>query len=99
MVQTDNWLFRNTASAKGRNITITPETSAFKVLHAGRVILDKDIPSVTGQNPGRETTMLCLHGSGKIKVGDKTFDLQKFDGIYISRGETFEVSTDIAFDL
>jgi 5-deoxy-glucuronate isomerase len=95
----NNWLFRNTAAAKGRNITITPETSAFKAIHAGRVILDKEIPSVTGQNPDRETVMLCLHGNGKIKAGDKTFELKKFDGIYISRGEAFEVSTESSFDL
>jgi 5-deoxy-glucuronate isomerase len=95
----NNWLFRNTASKKGRNITITPETSAFKVLHAGRIILDKEIPSVSGQNAGRETTLLCLHGAGQVKVGGNTFELQKFDGMYISRGETFEVSTDGNFDL
>lgn len=94
-----NWLFRDTASRKGRTISITPATSAFKAIHAGRIILDKTTPRASGQNPGRETTLLCLHGSGRVKVGDKEYTLNRFDGIYISRGEAFDVSTDDFLDL
>lgn len=94
-----NWLFRNTAAATGRNITITPKTSAFKAIHAGRIILDKSTPKAAGRNEGRETTLLCLHGSGRVTVGSQEFQLSKFDGLYVGRGEAFEVSTDDFLDI
>lgn len=78
---------------------MTPANSAFKFLSTGRIILEKDTPQATGQNPGAETTLLCLHGKGKVTVEGKSYDLSRFDGIYISRGLTFEASTDEAFDL
>src|ERR1700733_10254563 len=99
MVQTKDWLFRNTASAKGRNISITPQTSAFKDISAGRIILDKTTPKADGRNDRRETTLLCLHGNGKVKVGGEEFSLGRLDGIYIGRGEPFEVSTNDFVDI
>ncbi len=93
------WLFRNTASKRGRNITITPETSEFKAIHAGRILLDSTAPRAGGHNEGRETTLFCLHGTGQIKVGSEIFDLKKFDGVYVSRGAPFELSTKDFFDV
>jgi 5-deoxy-glucuronate isomerase len=99
MAQTKDWLFRNTTSAKGRNITITPQTSAFKDISAGRIILDKTIPTASGRNEGRETTLLCLHGSGKVKIGGEEYALGRLDGIYVGRSEPFEVSTSDFVDI
>lgn len=93
------WLFRNTALAKGRNITITPENSSFRAIHAGRILLDSLVPSVAGRNEGRETMLFCLHGTGRVKVANEEFTLNRFDGIYIGRGENFEASTDGSVDL
>ena len=94
-----DWLFRNTASQKGRVISITPENSAFKFLSCGRIILDSDQSTTTGMNEGAETTLLCLHGSGTVIVGGKEYEMSRFDGLYISRGMEFEVMTDGSFDL
>ncbi|SRR5579883_505887 len=94
-----NWLFRNTAALKGRNITITPETSPFKAIHAGRIILDKEMPSVTARNEGRETTLLCLHGKAKIHASAAEYELNRFDGVYIRRGQTFHIETDNYVDI
>ena len=95
----NSWLFRNTASHKGRNISITPENSEFKAISAGRIILDRSTPKASGRNEGRETTLLCLHGKGRVNVGSKEFELNRFDGIYIGKGEAFEVSTDDFIDI
>jgi len=93
------WLFRNTASKRGRSIVITPNNSAFKAISTGRILLDKEHPNAAGQNMGQETTLLCLHGSGRVKVGDETFTLSRFDGVYVSRGTAFEVETDEFVDI
>jgi 5-deoxy-glucuronate isomerase len=95
----NNWLFRNTASQKGRVIAMTPKNSAFKFLSAGRIILDRNTPKVNGVNEGAETTLLCLHGKGSVNVGGASYKLSRFDGIYISRGMPFEVTTDDFIDL
>jgi len=94
-----NWLIRNTASKKGRVIAMTPQNSAFKHLSAGRIILDKTTPTVTGINEGAETTLMCLHGQGTVTVEGKRYELSRFDGIYISRGLPFEVNTDDSLDI
>ena len=93
------WLFRNTAAVKGRNISITPQTSKFQAIHAGRIILDESQPTVVGRNEGRETTLLCLHGRGTVRVGREVFALTRFDGLYVSCGQQFEVSTDSFIDI
>ncbi len=95
----ENWLFRNTASQKGRVISMTPKNSAFKFLSAGRIILDKDVPKASGINEGAETTLMCLHGEGNVTVGSSSYQLHHFDGIYIPRGMPFEVTTDNFVDL
>jgi 5-deoxy-glucuronate isomerase len=94
-----NWLFRNTAWQKGRTISITPQNSAFKFLSAGRIILDGDVPKVTGVNEGAETTLLCLHGKCDVTIGGSSYTLSRFDGLYISRSVPFEVTTDTSADL
>jgi 5-deoxy-glucuronate isomerase len=94
----ENWLFRNTAAEQGRTISITPQNSEFVAIHAGRIILSAG-QSASGQNPGRETTLMCLHGDATVRVGEKTFELTHFDGLYISRGVEFTVSTSTNVDI
>ena len=94
-----NWLHRDTAAKKGRHISMTPETSSFKFLSCGRIILDESERSVTASNPGAETTLLCLHGSGRVRVGDEVFELSRFDGVYIGRGAEFTVETNDSIDI
>jgi 5-deoxy-glucuronate isomerase len=95
----NNWLFRNTASKKGRNISMTPANSEFKFISAGRIILDERTPKAIGQNPGAETTLLCLHGEGSVTVAGRSYNLSRFDGLYITRGAEFEVLTDNFCDI
>lgn len=95
----DQWLVRNTASGKGRNIGITPENSEFKFISAGRIILDGDTPAVTARNEGAETTLLVLHGAGRVRVGSQSYEVSRLDGVYIPRGEEFTVETNGTLDI
>lgn len=96
---TDQWLIKNTAARKGRNIAVTPENSDFKFISAGRIILDNEIPTITARNDGAETTLLVLHGTGRVKVAGNTYEVARFDGVYIPRGEEFTVETDDSLDI
>lgn len=93
------WIIRNTAAHKGRTIAVTPETSDFKFISAGRIILDSTTPTVTARNEGAETSLLVLHGEGRVRVGGATYAVSRFDGVYVPRGEEFTVETDTALDI
>ncbi len=95
----NHWLFRNTASKKGRHIIISPSNSDFQCLQYARIVLDNEVSTAEGVNHGAETTLLCLHGTGEVSVNDTTYRLNRFDGIYIPRGEAFYLSTDSSFDV
>ncbi|HZV12829.1 MAG TPA: 5-deoxy-glucuronate isomerase [Candidatus Kapabacteria bacterium] len=94
-----SYLFRNTASQFGRNISITPRNSDFQLISAGRIILAKDVLTASGENKGSETSLICLHGSGIVKVDGKEFHVSRFDGVYVPRGARFGVSTDKNIDI
>jgi 5-deoxy-glucuronate isomerase len=98
-MQTHPWLIKNTAASKGRTISITPENSDFKYISAGRIILDSEISRVTARNEGAETTLLVLHGSGTVTVGDNKYEVSRFDGVYVPRGMEFTVETDGTLDI
>ncbi len=87
------WLIRNTAPGPGRTISVTPETSDFQFISAGRIILDDDVSTITARNDGAETTLLVLAGSGTIAVGDERYDVSRYDGVYIPRDIEFTVTT------
>ncbi len=93
------WLLRNTAAAKGRTIVASPATSDFQYITAARIVLDASVPSVTARNPGAETTLLVLHGAGRVHVGGNTYQVERFDGVYVPRGEEFRAETDGELDI
>lgn len=93
------WLIRNTAPCPGRTISVTPENSEFQFISAGRIILDSDTSTVTARNAGAETTLLVLAGSGIITVGDTSYDVSKYDGVYVPRDIEFTISTDGKLDV
>ncbi|MDB5036078.1 MAG: 5-deoxy-glucuronate isomerase [Chlorobi bacterium] len=94
-----NWHIRNTAAGSGRTVIATPATSDFKFISAARIILNPETPGITARNDGAETTLLVLHGAGSVTVGDNTYQVSRFDGVYIPRGEEFTVETDETLDI
>lgn len=92
-------LFRDTASHRGRHLVITPNNSDFKFISYGRIVLDADLPTISAQNLGSETTLLCLHGGGRIRVDGSVFEVGRFDGVYVRRGREFNIETDSEIDV
>lgn len=92
-------LFRNTAASSGRTIAITPQSSPFQLLSAGRIVLNSAVRKISAQNHGAETTLVCLHGSGVVRVDSAEYAVSRFDGVYVPRGVPFDVETAGEFDL
>jgi 5-deoxy-glucuronate isomerase len=86
-------IFRSTNAHKGRKISVSPENSAMKHLNYGRIILDKEVPSVRFESGTREIGLICLAGSATVTINDESLELSQYDSIYIPRDSSVEVKT------
>jgi len=77
---------RDTASHKGRRISVKPGDTAARHLHYGRIVLDGD--SVTFNTEDRETGFICLKGHATING----YELTRYDALYIPRDSEVTVS-------
>jgi 5-deoxy-glucuronate isomerase len=89
-------VFRKTNLHTGRHLAVTPENSATRHLSYGRIILNKDVPTVSFSNPGQETGLIVLSGSATIASEGQRVELQKFDAVYLPLGAQVEVTSDAA---
>jgi len=87
----DTCIVRNTGATKGRTHAVVPGKTATKYLHYGRIILDAGDAPVKFDSDDKETGLICLKGSAKVRVGDQSFTLGHFDSVYAPRGSSIEV--------
>ncbi|HYU25245.1 MAG TPA: 5-deoxy-glucuronate isomerase [Thermoanaerobaculia bacterium] len=80
-------IMRNTGAHRGRRISVTPENSAARHLHFGRIVLEgEEIAFSTG---GRETALLCLNGTARV---NDTYTLERYDALYVPRDTEIKIS-------
>lgn len=89
----DRMIFRKTNQHIGRLISVTPSNSTNRHLSYGRIILNASQPSVTFNNDGQETGLVCLSGEARVKAGTQQFEIAQYDSIYIPRASQIEVTT------
>jgi len=70
---------------KGRRIAVTPGTTAARYLHYGRIALDRNAAPLTFENNDHETGLVCLSGTAKVTTAGETFQLSRYDSLYIPR--------------
>ena len=71
---------RGTHRKPGRTQWVTPQQGALQHLRYGRIILDRD--PVRFSTGDLETGLLCLAGAATIAVGDRRFDVARYDAVY-----------------
>ena len=101
--------FPDTASRPGRYLAVSPKNSDLEYLHYARLRLDADSPATTFETGPRETGLLCMKGSCRLRVSlpnpsaghaaTESIDLGLHDGAYIPRGSVVEVRTESEVDL
>jgi 5-deoxy-glucuronate isomerase len=74
---------RDTASRRGRNISIRPGETAARHLHYGRIVLDGE--SLTFDTEGRETGLIGLKGNATVEVEGQSFEVGQYDALYVPR--------------
>ncbi len=89
---------RGTHKKMGRSISVTPESTASRYLHYGRIILVGG-EKCTFTNETHETGFVCLNGSAKVAARGETFDLGRYDALYIPRDSAIDIMTASGCDL
>ena len=85
-----------THEGRGRRISVTPETTAARYLHYGRITLDAGDAPLAFDNKEHETGLICLKGEARIETGGETFTLARYDALYVPRDSQITVTTDHA---
>jgi 5-deoxy-glucuronate isomerase len=92
-IKAESCVVTNTHRAKGRNISVTPDSTAARYLHYGRIILDAG-NSLSFSNDDHETGLVCFGGRASVSTAQRTFKLSRYDSLYVPRDSEITVSAE-----
>lgn len=93
------WLFRGTHQVQGRKIIIHRYNTGLEFLRYGRIVLGSGGGKVDVESQDEELGFVCLAGRGTIRVNGQSFELGKYDALYLPRDGGCSICSDEAFDL
>jgi 5-deoxy-glucuronate isomerase len=82
---------RNTAARHGRTRAVAPGRTSARYLHYGRIILDAGETALSFSTGDHETGFIALKGSATIVADGRSFDLGRYDALYVPRDCGVEV--------
>jgi len=95
----DVWLFRGTHGVQGRKRIIHQCNTDLEFLRYGRLIFGKEGGNAEVDSLDEEIGFICLSGNGTIQVDGKTYNLNKYDALYLPIEKRCTVSSKGTFDL
>src|ERR1041384_1383165 len=84
-------VIRDTHASKGRTRAAAPGVTAARHLHYGRIILDAGDGPLNFATGEQETGLICLKGQATVKTSGESFELTRYDSLYIPRDAEVEV--------
>jgi 5-deoxy-glucuronate isomerase len=88
-----------THEGKGRRTAVAPGATAARFLHYGRITLAAGDPSLQFNSNDHEIGLICLNGKATVRAEGETFELDRYDAVYVPRDSEIEVSTTTGCDL
>ena len=88
-----------THEGKGRRTAVRPGATAARYLHYGRITLAAGDPPLQFNSNDHEVGLICLNGKATVRAEGETFDLDRYDAVYVPRDSEIEVSTTDGCDL
>jgi 5-deoxy-glucuronate isomerase len=88
-----------THEGKGRRTAVQPGATAARYLHYGRITLAADDEPLKFNNNDHEVGLICLNGKATVRAEGETFDLERYDTVYVPRDSEIEVATTDGCDL
>lgn len=92
-------LITGTARERGRRIFVQPVVGSMKLVSYGRIRLDNIEPEIRFSNDGQETGLICLRGTCVVLVGGESFAMKRDDALYVPKGSTMAIRTELEVDL
>jgi 5-deoxy-glucuronate isomerase len=80
-----------THEGKGRRTAVAPGATAARYLHYGRITLGGEDAPVNFTNNDHETGLICLRGTATVTTDGQSFELERYDTVYIPRDSQIEV--------
>jgi len=80
-----------THAGKGRRISVTPDTTAARYLSYGRITLASGDTPLTFANGDHESGLVCLKGVATVTTAGESFQLTRYDALYIPRDSEIKV--------
>ena len=80
-----------THEGHGRRTAVAPGPTAARFLHYGRITLDAGDAAIEFSNNDHETGLICLQGSARISANDESFQLERYDAVYVPRDSAIKV--------
>ena len=83
---------RATNKQKGRTRWLAPEKAAVTNLYYGRIILDAGDAPLEFSTDTHETGLVCLNGRAVVETAGKSFEMGRYDALYVPRDSQVRVA-------
>jgi 5-deoxy-glucuronate isomerase len=94
-IEAKSCVVRDTGSRRGRHLSVTPQTTAARHLHFGRIVLEGSDGAVTFATADRETALICLKGHAIVAVSTEgesvRHELGRYDALYVPRDSELNI--------
>ena len=80
-----------THQGRGRRTAVAPGSTAARYLHYGRITLGAEDAPVSFANNDHETGLICLNGAAIVSTDGQSFELDRYDTVYVPRDSQIEV--------
>jgi 5-deoxy-glucuronate isomerase len=98
-ITADTCFVPKTHEGKGRRTAVAPGQTAARYLHYGRITLARGDEPLKFNNNDHEVGLICLNGQATVRTEGETFDLERYDAVYVPRDSEIEVATTDGCDL
>lgn len=98
-ISKETCFLRGTHRSKGRTLALSPQNSASRNLYYGRIRIAPGEAEIAFSNEDHETGLICLAGAARIETGFESFELARYDALYVPRDSEIKVSTDAGCDI
>jgi len=88
-----------THEGRGRRTAVAPGATAARYLHYGRITLAAGDAPISFNSEDHEIGLICLNGKATVKTEGQTFDLDRYDAVYVPRDSEIEVNAPEGCDL
>jgi len=88
-----------THEGKGRRTAVAPGATAARYLHYGRITIAAGDAPIKFNSEDHEIGLINLNGKATVRTADETFELDRYDAVYVPRDSDIEVDAPDGCDL